>query len=166
MQHTKLKLTTRNPRNVMPMAITHLMNITSSQTVYVLYVAVVCTIWRLVCCVLWLHPSLCCPTAFKGVAKLHGDIFEACVPSPLKHVCFHLNESPAIQRFECGDASKIWWNNRFLHWTVTHLCVCTFTPLLIQSARFTTDKPVYYILMVKESTESQLSFTFTPQNGE
>ena len=123
MQHTKLKLTIRNPRNVMPMAITHLMNITSSQTVYVLYVAVVCTIWRLVCCVLWLHPSLCCPTAFKGVAKLHGDIFEACVPSPLKYVCFHLNESPAIQRFECGDASKIWWNNRFLHWTVTHLCM-------------------------------------------
>lgn len=49
---------------------------------------------------------------------------------------------------------------------LSHTCVCTFTPLLIQSARFTTDKPVYYILMVKESTESQLSFTFTPQNGE
>ena len=42
----------------------------------------------------------------------------------------------------------------------------TFTPLLIQSAIFTTDKPVYCILMVKESIKSQLSFTFTPQNGE
>ena len=156
------------------MAITHLMNITKQSN---------CLCTTCICCsrvhnlkislrVLWLHPSLCCPTSFKGVAKLHGDILHLwrCVPSPLKHVCFHLNESSAIQHFECGDASKIWWNNRFLHGTVTHLCVCIHT---CHSLAHSISKVYNWqtsvlrnILMVKESTESQLSFTFTPQNGE